>query len=223
MWNRLTFTMMSMVTIVLCVGRLAYGVITLVQRQAALMQAQTVQTLTYAAAINSDQAEAYARTLLALHTSDPVKREEYLTQVEDYSRQLSENLRNYRLAAGAADSPSLTLLDKLVVSRQKYVAIRSEVIALINQKQIPAAQQMADRQLWPTYQDYTAAGDALFANNVTVNQQRVEEIHRQIRLIKYATIGLCIFVFLAGATAPFLFLVGLERWVSGRANLDSGI
>lgn len=210
--------LLSALIAVFAIGVLGYWGVSLLNRQAALADAATLQQLTCAADINATQAEGFARTLLALQTSDPTRRADYLRQIAEFSSRNDRSIENYRSTL-RENAPAF---DRLLATRQAYVTERQAALALAAAGQQAEALALADGKLWTAYSAYTAAGDALVAHDVALGRERAGQIRGVATRIKWIAIGLCLAVFIAGLAAPYFALLSVAKWFDNAAKADRG-
>jgi hypothetical protein len=198
------FTKFMALVLAFCIGAVGYLVVARMNRQAILLQEDTLQKLTYAGEINANQAEGYARTLLFLQADDSESRNLYRAEIASYSQMNDISLKNYETTLSKCEPESRNLFDGLVKRREQYAKVRNEVISLADRQRKEDAMKLAATALLTAYRDYTEAGDVLVAHGVAVGKQRAREIRRLCTITQFLTASLCIIVFLAGLFLSFL-------------------
>jgi hypothetical protein len=222
MTKRTLVAVLGTLAAMFCVGALGYWVIGQMEQQAILFEADTLQKLTYCAQINSNQAEGYARTLLALQTDDPEKRNRYLAESKEFEHKNDASIEMYRDSLTDSQSDSLRILDALVVLRERYQESHDRIFSLLARNQPEAALKLANSTLWPAYQVYTEKGDVLLAHDVAIGRERAQEMRQLAMKVKFVSATLCILVFLIGLVTPFLFIAGVVNWMDHSTTADRG-
>ena len=190
-------------SILLMVGALGFLSVSQLKKKAELIVTKSLPRLSYAGAANANLSQAFNRTLLLLTTEDRDKIAEFERDIESFSDVTTTCLEGYKKSIDSEfDKRNF---DRLLQKREKYIQIRNEVVALVNQNKKQEATSKCEKSLLPAYLDYKDAGDVLLDYNMQEGRSRGEAIMNVCTVTQLFVATFLVGVFVVG------FMIGLFR------------
>ena len=194
-------------------GSLSFIAVGRVKQRTEQFTQVTIQKLTWAAQINANQAEAYVHTLLFLTADSPEDRSSLRASIEDFRQRNNTLLSEYSrlLMTDGARRRFQDLTEK----RDQYQTIRDQIMALYDQGKKSESVQHARISLWPAYQQYTLAGDALFSSDISAVAASADDVLKLCTITQFIAALISIVGFVGGIAVPFVLM-----WLSHGLNDD---
>jgi hypothetical protein len=193
-----------MLALLVATGGVGYWAASGARRQAMLFRVDTLRKLGYSAELNAYQAEAYARGLRSIETEDPQKRETYRAEGHEFRTKIDTILNEYDRAIPADEVQERRAFDEFVETRKQYRAVWTQISGLLSNGQVEVARQLADTDLIPAYERYTAAGDVLYQHEIAAGDRHARDIERRCSQAQFLTAFICVGVFVAGILTQFI-------------------
>jgi hypothetical protein len=189
--------------ILLIVGSFGYFSVSGLKHQAELIVGDTLPGLSEAGAANASLAASHNRTLLFLLESNPAERLRYRQEIDQLSQMTGTYLKQYRSAI--FEETDRKTFDTLIERREKYLALRKQVLDSAQAGQDKEALALFKTTLLPAYELYKQSGEEVLRFNVQQGQVRGEKIMHSSTRTQLFVAGLGLVLFIVG------FLVGLFR------------
>lgn len=186
----------------LAFGSVGFFLVWRLKNDAAGIVDDTLPGLRYAAQINSELSENFARALLVINADLPEERDRYLKKISEGSAQVDESMDRYRNAIFEKEDSKL--FARLATARGNYRAIRQRVFDLVGEDKREEGRQLFQSELLPAYTAQRAAGDALFDYNMEQGRSRGAQIEIGSHRTEWIVAILCTAVFLGGFFTPFI-------------------
>lgn len=194
-----------------CLGGLSFWAVSRVKYKARLFREKTMSQLAHSAALNSLQAERYARLLLLVNTNDPAQRAAYRREWESYRSQIETTLKEYEYALTEDPQTSRQEIAAFLKTRNHYRMIVTEIIAAVDAGRLDVARQLTDGALSPVYQRYSEAGDRLVAADVALGKLRAKQIEKACVAMQYFTVCFCLAGFVIGVLISFGVILAMPH------------
>jgi hypothetical protein len=192
----------SLLLALFVVGALSFWAVGRVKERIAAFSRITLQKVVIAGQINSYQAEGYAHTLQLLHSEAPDDRSTQRAAMYEYRDKTAAALESYRRMLD--DNESRRLYQELAKKRVAYHKIREEIVALNDEGKKTESLREAGASLWPAYQEYTRAGDALLEYDITAATATSREILRLCTVAQLMAAVISVIGFVGGVSLPFM-------------------
>lgn len=186
-------------------GCLGFWAVSGAKKETQLFTRIAVQTLARAGEINSYQAEGYARTLQLLNADTPEERSAWHAAIDEYRLKTEDALNDY--TAAISTDESRRNLEDLTEKRRRYHQIRQQVMELSDQGKKGQALDLVRTSLWPAYEQYTQAGDVLFASDIAAAQTHADHVRSVCTISQVLAACVGALGFIGGIALPFFMVV----------------
>jgi hypothetical protein len=188
--------------IFLVVGAIGFFCVRALNHEVSRTVKDTLPGLIYAGAANNIMEDNFIRSMGLAELQSAEERGRYLKQIEQVSKQTEAYMEKYRQSI--YESEDRKNFQRLVQTRNEYVRLREQFFELIRLDKREEASKFFKAVVTPAYNQYNAAGEAMFDYNVKMGEKQGEKI----MALSYATpvlVGVFgVVIFILGA------LVGLK-------------
>ncbi|HEY3757375.1 MAG TPA: methyl-accepting chemotaxis protein [Opitutaceae bacterium] len=194
--------------LILGVGTAVYFSLVSIRHNVATLRDDVMPGLIYGGASKVNSAENFINVLLAGHADKGVDLDRDLANLRTVSAAHVDILKHYNATVFEAEDRAN--VDALMASRQIYSQLREQYLQLVRRKD-PGATRFLSEKLVPAYLTYSAANDALVTYNSGGGQTLAADINTNTRRTLIAVIGVTVAAWLAGVSAAFVVIRGLNR------------
>lgn len=167
-----------------------------VRSKAFYIVADTLPGLSDAGIANADTAEDCNFILLALLASTPEEKAKFLSEASQFEAEAAKYLNLYEKSIFMdEDRANFRLLTE---RRREFMAIRTDILALMDRHNDQEALSRYKQQLLPSYTQYMTAANGMLDYNVRLARVRGQSIMQFSHLAEYTVAGFTIALFLLG-------------------------
>ncbi len=184
------------------IGTAGFLSVDYLRKNAELIVTDTLPGLAEAGAANSSLAEAFNRTLLLLMAESPGEGAVYRKELDEFSQQTTQSLAVYEHNKFTPEE--LAVYNELLERREKYLAVRKEVVNLVDAQKAAEAKALCHSAMLPAYFEYKTSADNLLKFNAHQGKARGETILKICTVTQYVVAGIGIVLFVIGFTVGLL-------------------
>lgn len=184
-----------------------------VKSKAFYIVADTLPGLSEAGVANADTAEDCNFILLALLASTPEEKAKFLSEANRFEVEAAESLDSYERSIFMEEDHAN--FHRLTERRREFMAIRTDILALMDRRNDQEALSRYKQQLLPSYNQYMTTANEMLDYNVRQARVRGESIMRFSHLAEYTVAGFTIALFILGLAS------GIFKFPAPRNELPS--
>ncbi len=178
-----------------------FGVVRTLQSRTDRIVEHTLPRLSHIASANALLTESFSHTVIAVHTDDAEKRRQSIRAVEALTPRTTGELESY--ARLLRRDQTDTVLQSLLTQRADYLNARARIFELLDSGDRPAALQIYESQLIPSYDSYQRAGDLLLQSNIQEGRATGAALVWICRVTEIALVIAALVIFIIGFTVGF--------------------
>ncbi len=191
------------VTLILFVlfGTAQVAVLQVLKKRMVSIVNDTLPGLSYAGEANAILSQSIYRLRLCVESTDPSEQHRYRSEIEAFAQKTTRDWVSYEHAI--FETEDRKLFDDLINKRNRYYAIRSQTLAIVEAQRQTDAIRHYQSAAMPAYQEYKQAADALFDYNVKQGQARGAYAIGLCRVTQIAVLVLGFALFVTGFLMGF--------------------